>query len=306
MSKYDPYLQSLLKKASYFSIAVSLILITVKFIAWKITGSVSMHATLMDSFLDSLASLVNWIAIKHALKPSDNEHRFGHGKIEALAGVAQSFFISISALIIFKEAWEHFINPQPVEGIKIGISVMIFSIFLTLVLVRYQMFVIKKTGSLAISGDSLHYRSDILINLGVIASFALSQGQSSVSGMIDAFIAALIAFYIIATAYKIGKEGIDVLMDKEMDNQSRDLIKKIALENSNILHINSLKTRKAGPFVFIQMDAHMDANLTLQEAHDISHEVEQQLLQFFPTACITIHQEATNHDNISSFHSQSI
>ncbi len=294
MSNYDPYLQSLLKKASYFSIFVSLILIGIKFVAWQITGSVSMHATLMDSFLDSLASFVNWIAIKHALKPSDNEHRFGHGKIEALAGVAQSFFISISAFIILKEAWEHFIHPQPVEEVRIGISVMIFSIFLTLILVRYQMFVIKKTGSLAISGDSLHYRSDILINLGVICSFLLAQGQNSISGMMDAIIAALIGFYIIATAYKIGKEGVDVLMDREMDNQSRNLIRKIALENKNILHINSLKTRKAGPFVFIQMDAHMDANLTLQQAHDISHEVEQQLLEFFPTASITIHQEATS------------
>lgn len=292
MSNYDPYLQSLLKKASYFSIIVSIVLIVVKFIAWHITGSVSMHATLMDSFLDSLASCVNWIAIKHALKPSDNEHRFGHGKIEALAGVAQSFFISISALIILREAFDHFIDPQPIEGIGIGIGVMIFSIFLTLVLVRYQMFVIKKTGSLAISGDSLHYKSDILINLGVIGSFILSQGQSQISGMIDALIAAFIGFYIIATAYKIGKEGVDVLMDREMDDQSRSLIRKIAFENPNILHINSLKTRKAGPFIFIQMDAHMDANLTLKQAHDIAHEVEKKILQSFPTASITIHQEA--------------
>ncbi len=300
MNEYSPYLRNLLKKASYLSIAVSVILIVCKSIAWNITGSVSMRATMMDSVLDAFASFVNWIAIQHALKPSDREHRFGHGKIEALAGIAQSVFICISALLILKEAFEHFMHPKPIEGFGVGIGVMIFSIFLTLILVAYQNFVIKKTQSLAIAGDSLHYKSDILINASVMCSFMFAGGSNA--GMVDALIASGIAMYILVTAYKILKASIDVLMDKEMDDSVRNLISKIALDHPQILHINSLKTRKSGPFIFIQMDAYMDENLTLKEAHDIAHSVEENILNIFPEASITIHQEATKHEHIPPLH----
>ena len=304
MNEYSPYLRNLLKRASYLSISVSITLIVCKFIAWKMTNSVSMRATMVDSILDAFASLVNWIAIKHSLKPSDREHRFGHGKIEALAGIAQSVFICISALFILKEAFDHFINPTPVEGFGIGIGVMIFSIFLTLVLVFYQTFVIKKTQSLAIAGDSLHYKSDILINASVMFSFALSGGKNS--GIIDAIIAAGISVYILKTAYTILKTSIDVLMDREMNDETRNLIAKIALDHPQILHINSLKTRKSGPFIFIQMDAYMDENLTLKEAHDITHSVERDILNIFPEASITIHQEATKYEHIPPLHLKNI
>jgi ferrous-iron efflux pump FieF len=305
MNDYSPYLKKLLKRASYFSIAVSLTLIVLKFIAWKMTNSVSMYATCMDSVLDAFASFVNWLAIKHALKPSDKDHRFGHGKIEALAGIAQSFFIAISALIILRESWDHFLHPSPIEELSIGIGVMVFSIILTIFLVLYQTFVIKKTQSLAISGDSLHYQSDLLINTSVIGSFLLA-GAGQTAGMIDACIAACISLYILRTSYKIGKESVDILMDKEMDDQTRDQISKIALSHPQILYINSLKTRKSGPFIFIQMDAHMDENLTLKEAHTIAHAVEKNLLDAFPCASITIHQEAIKHAHISPLHPQNI
>ena len=293
MDAYDPYLGKILKRASYFSIGVALILVVVKFFTWQMTHSVSIRATFMDSVLDVLASLVNWFAIKHSLKPSDREHQFGHGKIEALAGLGQSVFIAISALFIVKESIQRLSDPQPIENSEIGIMVMIFSIILTIIFVSYQNFVIKKTNSLAISGDSLHYKSDILINLGVI--FSLLVSRWAFTYFIDGLVAFGISLYIFYTAYKIGREGVDILMDKELSDEDREKIIILTIKDKDVLGIKALKTRKAGPFLFIQMDLRMNESFTLKEAHMIAHRVEQNLLKDFPTATITIHQEAVSH-----------
>lgn len=163
----------LIRSATYASVGVAGILIAAKFVAWQATGSVSLLSTLLDSLLDACASLINLYAVRQALQPADAEHRFGHGKAEALSGLAQSAFIGGSGLFLIIEAVDRLITPQPISQGMAGISVMGLSILLTLLLVGFQTYVVRRTGSVAISADSLHYRADLLVNVGVIIAIVI-------------------------------------------------------------------------------------------------------------------------------------
>src|SRR5262252_10060912 len=171
---YGPAADRLRRAATYASVAVAAVLISVKFAAWLETGSVALLSSLVDSLLDIVASLVNLFAVRHAMSPADREHRFGHGKAEPLAVLGQSAFIIGSAMLLFAEAIRRLIWPVPVENPPAGIAVMIFSIAVTVGLVLYQRHVVLRTGSIAVSADELHYRSDVVLNLGVIVALMLA------------------------------------------------------------------------------------------------------------------------------------
>src|SRR5215472_14721109 len=162
------------RSATYSSVAVAALLIAVKFVAWLETGSVALLSSLVDSLLDVVASLVNLFAVRHAMTPADREHRFGHGKAEPLAVLGQSAFIIGSAMLLFAEAIRRLIRPVPVENPPAGIAVAVFSIAVTVGLVLYQRHVVRRTGSIAVSADELHYRSDFVLNIGVILALVLS------------------------------------------------------------------------------------------------------------------------------------
>ena len=164
----------LMRVAAIASVSVALVLIATKFAAWVLTDSVSLLSTLIDSFLDAAASILNLIAVHHALQPADREHRFGHGKAEPLASLAQSAFICGSAVFLLIEAGQRIAHPRDIANTDIGYAVMVFSIVLTVILVGFQRYVVKKSGSIAINADSLHYQTDVLINLGVMVSLFLS------------------------------------------------------------------------------------------------------------------------------------
>jgi len=164
----------LMRLATYASVSVAAILITAKLIAWSLTGSVAVLSTLVDSLLDGLASIITLIAVRHALTPADREHRFGHGKAEALAAIAQSAFVTGSAIIVLFHAGNRLFQSQSVTASDVGIAVMVGSIALTLALVAFQCYVVKRTNSLAITADTLHYKGDLLINLAVLLALASS------------------------------------------------------------------------------------------------------------------------------------
>ena len=163
----------LMRLATYASVATALTLIAVKLVAWVLTDSVSLLSSLIDSVLDAVASIVNLLAVRHALIPPDREHRFGHGKAEPLAALAQATFISGSAVFLVFEASHRFFSPEPLEHMELGIWVMLFSIAVTFALTRFQSHVVRKTGSLAIHADSLHYLGDLLVNAAVIVALLL-------------------------------------------------------------------------------------------------------------------------------------
>lgn len=279
----------LMRRATYASLTVAAILILAKTIAWSITGSVSVLSSLLDSLLDAVASAVNLFAVHHALTPADREHRFGHGKAEPLAGLAQAAFITGSALLLLMQAVQRLRAPPPVTHGEVGIAVMVLSIVLTLGLVTYQRHVVRSTGSVAISADRLHYAGDLLMNGSVIAALILS----SYFGLLlaDPIFGIGVALYILVSAIKIGRSSLDLLMDRELPDDQRARIREIVLRHPAVKSMHDLRTRSAGLDMFIQLHIEMDPDMSLRRAHEISDAVEGDIRSAFPNAEVIIHQD---------------
>jgi len=278
--------------ASYASVITALVLIVAKLAAWYLADSISILASLIDSSLDFLASVVNLLAIRHALQPADKEHRFGHGKAEPLAAVGQSMFIAGSAVMLLFQASARLTDPQPLSaGAEIGIIIMLLSVAITSCLLLLQRYVIRRTASSAIRADSLHYQSDLLVNLSVIVALLLSQ-----SGLIwfDPLIAILIALYVLFSAWRILRDAIDLLMDHEIADDERQKVSDVVMRHPMTRGLHDLRTRRSGTTVFIQFHLELDPMLSLQQAHRISRDISQQVLFLFDDAEVLIHQEPVN------------
>jgi len=271
------------------SVTVAAVLIATKMGAWIATGSVSLLSTLIDSLLDLAASVVNFIAVRQAMQPPDREHRFGHGKAEPLAGLAQAAFVAGSAAFLLFEAVQRLANPVPVKNSNFGIAVMVFSIALTFGLVLFQRFVVKRTGSVAISADSLHYSADLLVNVSVIIALLLSVhlGWSAA----DPIFAIVIALFIVHGAWGVFKSSLNLLMDTELPESDRARIRAIALSHPGVISVHDIRTRFSGTKTFIQFHLEMDGNLTLIDAHIIAETVMGEVERVFPNAEVLIHED---------------
>ena len=277
----------LMRFATYASVATAAVLITVKLVAWQITGSLSLFAALIDSVLDAAASVINLFAVRHALSPPDAEHRFGHGKAEPLAALGQSTFIAGSAIFLLIEGVNRFLHPEPLTHGMVGVGVMVFSVAVTTFLVLFQRYVVKETASMAIRADSLHYRSDLFMNLAVILALVLA---SELGWLIaDPLFGVAIAGYIIFTAWQIGREALNMLMDRELPDADRERIKSIILANPEVLGLHDLRTRSSGPQTFIQAHIEMDGEVCLSDAHEVADRVEAQLQGAFKGSGVIIH-----------------
>ena len=295
-----PDAQRAMRLASYASVAVAFILIVAKTSAWLATGSIAVLSSLIDSFLDALASIVTLIAIRHSLQPADREHRFGHGKVEALGALAQSAFIVGSAVLLLFEAGARSIDPQPIARGNIAIYVMLFSIALTFMLVLIQRWAIRNSGSVAISADSLHYIGDLLMNAAVIVAILLVTELGWT--MADPIFGAGIAAYIIWSAYRIVRNSLDMLMDRELPDDEREKIRAIALNHGAVEFVHDLRTRQSGLTYFIQLHLEMDGDMKLHAAHEIADEVELSLLEAYPGSEIIIHQDPAGVEEPPQFH----
>jgi ferrous-iron efflux pump FieF len=284
----------LLRLGTTASVAVALVLIAIKGIAWWLSDSVAVLSSLVDSLLDAGASLLTFFAVRASLQPADREHRFGHGKAEALASLGQSAFVAGSGFLLLFEASRRLAEPRAVSYEYAAIAVMLVSIVLTLALVLYQAHVVRQTGSLAISGDSLHYKGDLFTNASVIAALALHLvfGWKEV----DALFAIAIVAYILWSAWQIGSAALDQLMDRELSDAERARILEIARAHSETRAVHDMRTRKAGLSTFIQLHLELDAHLSLVRAHRIADEVEAAILAEFPTAEVIIHQDPSGYE----------
>ncbi len=276
-------------RATIASVSVAVVLIVIKLVAYVLTGSVAILATLIDSMLDFIASLINYYAVKHSMAPADREHRFGHGKAESLAGLGQSAFIAGSGLFLIVEAGGRLLEPRPVTNTTVGVTVMIISIVLTLLLVSYQKRVVAKTGSVAIDADSLHYASDVMVNGSVIVAIYLSANLGW--ELADGLFGIGIAVYVLMCSWEIFRNSLDHLMDRELPDEERQQIIKIVRGHPDVKNLHELKTRTSGQIRFIQLHLEIDGNLSLFRAHEIADEVEALLLEAFPYAEILIHQD---------------
>jgi ferrous-iron efflux pump FieF len=278
----------LLTLASYASVATALLLIAVKLMAWLLTGSMSILASLVDSLMDSIASLINLVAIRYSLQPADAEHRFGHGKAEPLAGLCQAAFICGSAGFLMLHAIDRLRHPYALQAVGIGIAVMIFAIVLTLALLLLQRHVIAQTGSTAIRADAVHYASDLLSNLAIIAALLIAPLGWP---WIDPLFALGVALYIGYHALRVGQDAIQQLLDRELPVQQQQQILTIAKQRAAVRGVHDLRTRQSGRVVFIQLHLELDDNLPLYQAHAIADQVELDICEVIPTAQVIVHQD---------------
>ncbi len=278
----------LLRLATQASLAVALVLIITKLGGWWLTESVSLLASLLDSSADLVASMLTFLAVRWALIPPDHDHRFGHGKAEALAALAQSMFILGSAVMLALQAIGRLTNPQPMQHTELGIAVMLFSMVLTALLVLFQYSVVKRTASTAIRADALHYATDLLSNFAVIVALVLSAW-----GMVraDALIGLLIAAYVAWSAVQITREALNQLMDRELPDAIVQHVRALALGVDGVKRLASVRTRQSGNVYFFELYIVLDDRLPLRAAHDIGDQVKTALCAVYPTADIMIHEE---------------
>lgn len=281
----------LLRLASFASVITAGFLIVAKLAAWSVTGSVSLLASLVDSVMDSIASVINLFAIRYSLQPADEDHRFGHGKAEPLAGLAQAAFIAGSAVFLVFHAIDRLRFTHALEKVGIGVAVMVLAIVLTLVLLGIQRYVIRKTGSTAIRADSLHYLTDLLTNMSVLLALYLSSLGWTWA---DPLFAIAVATYIFYSAFQIGHEAFQQLMDRELPEEILQRIQETAMSHPEVTGTHEMRTRQAGQTRFVQLHLELDENLPLKTAHAIADEVEAEILTFLPGAEVLIHQDPVN------------
>jgi len=277
---------NLMRWATRCAVAVAATLVLTKAYVWWVSNSVAVLGSLTDSALDLAASLVTLFAVKAALSPADEDHRFGHGKAEALAGLFQAAVMSGSAVFLTLEASQSLWNPAPIMASDLVINVSLLAIGLSLALVTFQAYVIRKTRSLAIQGDHLHYTGDLLLNIGVIiAAYASTSGWLYADGTIGL----MIAGYIFYGSSQIARPAVNMLMDRELPDEDREAIFNMALGNPAVLGLHELKTRLSGRDTFIQMHIEVDDKMSVRDAHFISDEVEGVIGEKYPDAEIIIH-----------------
>lgn len=276
----------LIRLATYASVIVAALLICLKFYAWWVTHSVSIQAALIDSLLDGFASFINMIAVHLALKPPDAKHRFGHGKIEAVAALGQSIFIGASAVWLLSETYERFMSPQPSEFTGVGVIAIGVALLLTLILITYQQYVVRKTQSAAIAADMLHYKSDFFINLAALVS--LLSAKFFHIKLLDPLFGLFIGLYILWTAVQITMEALNILMDSELDEKDRDKVLSIIKSYPEVVDVRDLKTRSSGVKQFFQLNLVMHPDLTLRKADQVADNVEEEINKAYPKSQVMI------------------
>ena len=277
----------LLRLATRASVAVACVLIITKAIAWWFSGSVSMLAGLTDSLLDGVTSLLNLLAVHYALRPADDDHRYGHGKAESLAGMAQALFIGGSAVLIALQAYERLQHPEPVGAPWLSIGVIVFSLLLTVALLMLQHRVVRETGSNAVRADSLHYRSDLLNGSILLALVLAAMGLHQV----DAWFGLGIAAYILWSAIHIARESFAVLMDEELPPDVSQHMLELARGVPGVLGAHDLRTRVSGNHWFVQLHLELPGDLTLSVAHDISDQAADAIHAAYPRAEVLVHAD---------------
>ena len=277
------------RKATYASVSVATILIVAKLAAYLMTDSVAMLSSLLDSLFDLVASLVTAYGVASALRPPDHEHRYGHGKAEPLAALAQAAFIIGSSLVLGYEAVSRLYHPQGIEHETVGYAVMGLAIVLTTGLVTFQHHVVHETHSTAIGTDRLHYVGDIAVNLAVVIAFALHHftGQN----WFDPVFAIAIASGLLVSAFHVLKLALIALMDAELPDDRRAHIRDIVRRQSGVTGVHDMRTRSDSDHIFIELHVEMDGAISLLQAHELSEKIIDAINAEIPNADIVIHQD---------------
>jgi ferrous-iron efflux pump FieF len=284
---------TLTRQVTRLSVAVAAILSVIKALAWLSSDSVAMLASLADSSLDLLASLVTYFAVRYAAAPPDLEHRYGHGKAEAFASLVQAGLVFASAALVGREAIEHIAHPTVVSNGGWSLVVMGVSIVLTGGLIVAQARVLKRANSVAVSGDRAHYAADLASN--VMAAIGIAATAMIGGPLPDALAGLAVVGWLVWGAISVFRSSSTELMDRELADDSRRRIIALMTQDPQVRDVHQLRTRASGPYVHIQMHADLDPALTLVEAHQVMVAAEKRVLEAFPAADIIIHPDPRGH-----------
>ncbi|MBB3102754.1 cation diffusion facilitator family transporter [Azomonas macrocytogenes] len=278
----------LLRLATNAALGTAILLAICKAVAWWLSGSVSLLGGLTDSLLDGVASLLNLLAVRYSLRPADDNHRYGHGKAEALAGLGQAAFICISALIVGTQAIDRLFHPEPLGSPTAGIVVMLLSLAVTVALLAYQRHVVRITGSTAVRADSLHYHSDLLLNGSILLALLLA---SVGLNRVDAFFGIGIAFYILWNAIGIAREASSILMDTELPTEIGQHMQQLINAVPDVLGCHDLRTRASGMNWFVQLHIDLPDEMPLRRVHAVCEAITQAIRQEYPNTEVLVHAD---------------
>lgn len=281
--------QRLLRLVTFASVGVASVLVILKTFAWQHTDALSLLSSLVDSLMDVMISVVNFIAIRYALKPADSDHRHGHNSIEDIAGLVQFTFIAASAGFVIFHSIDRLIHPITIHHSETGITVMGISLVATTALVLFQRMVYRRTQSAIVAADSLHYLGDVLMNASIIVALIVAPLMGW--DWLDPLLAILVSFYIAHHAIEIGQRSYNNLMDKEMPEEDKARIVAIIEAQEGLKGFHALKTRYSGSKPFIQMHLELDGAQSLNEAHAIADALEHALKEAFPGADVICHED---------------
>ncbi len=275
-------------RVTWFAVGVAGLLALVKLAAFIVTGSIALLASLADSGLDLVAALATFFAVRYAATPADEEHRFGHGKAEAFAAMFQAGLVLLSATLVAREAVSRLIEPAPITQGYWALAAMALSVVVTAALIYAQTHAVRKTGSIAVTGDRAHFSSDIAANLVVIAGIGLAMLGLRWADPVVGF---AVAAWLVWSAWSVAQGALDQMMDRELPDEERDHIYDLATADDRVMGVHMLRTRAAGPLVHIQFHVDLPPAMSLDEAHQVMVAMERRILEVYPGADILIHPD---------------
>ena len=284
-SRYDPV--SLAKLSVSLGVVTSIFLVIIKLVAWYMTDSISLQASMTDSLLDALVSFLVYHALKYSDVKFDDDHNFGHEKVEGIVSIFQCLIIFYSGVMILHEAYEAWSSPKPIQNTMVGITIMLISTIAVYQLIYFQKYVARKTSSVLVKGDSLHYLSDFCMNLAVIGSLILS----NFFAYVDIIFGSSVGIYVLYSAYQVLRNAIVDLMDEALPQIERNKIVKEIASVPEVKEIKILRTRSAGMKKHIEAIIEVDPNMTLQRANVITKSIEKKLSKLFAKTDILVKAE---------------
>jgi len=281
---------SLRRLASICSLTVAVIMVMVKLVAWVLTGSVALLSSAIDALVDTAAALVTFFGVRYAERPADLDHRFGHGKAEAIAGFTQAAFLSGAAIVLAFQSVENLFFPTPVKQLGIGLAVILGSLIAATGLVTLQSWVVRRTNSTAIAADRMHYLTDIAVNIAVLVAFGLTRATGW--DRVDPVFALGISAYMLWNSRHIALDVLTQLLDRELPDADRERIRQSILACKDVLGVHDLRTRNAGDRVFIEFHLEVNPGLTVSRGHLISDRAEAAVKTLFPSGAeVSAHLE---------------
>ncbi len=281
--------------ASYASVSVAVTLAAVKIVAAIMSGSLAVLASMVDSLADIIASSITFISVKFSIKPPSDKYRYGYGRAENLSAIGQGVFIGGSGLFIIYGVIDRLVNPRAFENLDIGLWVMLFSYLMTLLLVIFQRYVYKATGSKAIKADSVNYMGDLLnMSAVVLALLGVKYLEWQWADMVTAL---FVAGYLIVNAYSLIKDAVRVLMDKELGDEVREDVIGLVCCCDFVRGVHDFRSRNLGNSEYFEFHLELDKDLSLEQAHLYTHMVEDKIRERYINSQIIIHQEPAGIDD---------